>query len=311
MASSNRLQIASVEESTLGTTPGTPRMRLRHVTGESLNFRPIFVEPAELRADRMTGDSIDVGSQNDGGNTYELTYPFPSSPKDSDIKSALYNTWTQMAERYNDGTADSVITDVATTNTVLTVTTGTAFVAGQLVRFTGFGVTGNNGVFKCTTGSATVPQFVGSGITNETAPPAAARVKVVGFAGASGDITATATGLGSTSLNFTTLGLNVGQWIKVGGTGSGNRFATEALNTWIRITAIAATGLTCDNLPSAWTTDAGTSKTIKVWFGDVTKNGTTQLGQTIEKGFLGQTTPTYIVHTGMVANKYELTIPAQ
>lgn len=311
MASSNRLQIASVEESTLGTTPGTPRMRLRHVTGESLNFRPIFVEPAELRADRMTGDSIDVGSQNDGGNTYELTYPFPSSPKDSDIKSALYNTWTQMAERYNDGTADSVITDVATTNTVLTVTTGTAFVAGQLVRFTGFGVTGNNGVFKCTTGSATVPQFVGSGITNETAPPAAARVKVVGFAGASGDITATATGLGSTSLNFTTLGLNVGQWIKVGGTGSGNRFATEALNTWIRITAIAATALTCDNLPSAWTTDAGSSKTIKVWFGDVTKNGTTQLGQTIEKGFLGQTTPTYIVHTGMVANTYELTIPAQ
>ena len=310
MTTSNRLQIASVAETTLGTTPTTPRMRLRHVTGESLNFRPVFVDPAELRSDRMTGDSIKVSTQNDGGLNYEFSYPVPSSPRDIDLKSALYNTWTQMAERDNDGTADSVITDVATTNTVLTVTTGTAFVANQLVRFTGFGVTGNNGVFKCTTGSATVPRFAGSGITNETAPPAAARVKVVGFVGDSGDITATATGLGSTVLDFTTLNLNVGQWIKVGGTGSGNRFATEALNTWIRITAIAATALTCDNLPSTWTTDSGTSKTIKVWFGDIIKNGTTQLGQTIEKGFLGQTSPTYIIHTGMVVNQYQLTIPA-
>lgn len=311
MPSSNRLQIASVVESTLGTTPGTPRMRLRHVTGESLNYRPTFVDPAELRSDRMTGDSIQVGTQNDGGITYEMTYPFPSSPKSSDIESAMYSTWSLMAERSNDGTADSVITDVATTNTVLTVSTGTAFVAGQLVRFTGFTVTGNNGVFKCTTGSATVPRFVGSGITDEAAPPAAARVKVVGFQGASGDITATATGLGSTALDFTTLGLTVGQPIKIGGSATADKFATAACNVWARITAISATALTLDNLPSTWTTDSGTSKTIKVWFGDPIKNGTTQLGQTIEKGFLGQGTPTYIVHTGMVVNTYEVTIPTQ
>lgn len=311
MASSNRTRLTSVIESTVGTTPTTPRMREMTVTGEGLNLRPMFVDPAELRSDRMTGDSILVGQQSDGTINYEMTYPLPNTPKDVDIRSALYAAWTQMAERDNDGTADSVITDVATLNTVLTVTTGTAFVASQLVRLTGFGVTGNNGVFACTTGSATVPRFVGSGITNETAPPAAARVKVVGFIGASGDITATATGLGSTSLNFTTLGLVVGQWIKIGGTGSGNRFATEALNTWVRVTAIAAAALTCDNLPSAWTTDSGTSKTIKVWIGDTVKNGTTQVGQTIEKGFLGQDTPTYIVYAGDVVNTYEITIPAQ
>lgn len=306
MTSSNRVQLTTVEETTLGTTPTTPRMRLRHMTGESLAFSPLFVEPAELRSDRMTGDSILVGTQSNGGINYEWTYPFPGSPKDTDIKSALYNTWTNTATRDNDGTADSVITDVATTNTVLTCTTGTAFVAGQLVRFTGFGVANNNGVFACTTGSATVPRFVGSGITNETAPPGTARVKVVGFIGASGDITATATGLGSTALDFTTLGLAVGQWIKVGGTATADKFATAALNTWIRITAIAATALTCDNLPSAWTTDSGTSKTIKVWLGDTIKNATTQLGQTIERGYMGQTTPTYIVQTGMVVAQYSL-----
>jgi hypothetical protein len=52
---------------------------------------------------------------------------------------------------------------------------------------------------------------------------------------------------------------------------------------------IAAAKLTLDNLPTGWTTDAGTSQTVKVWFGDQLKNGTTQFGQTIERGFLART----------------------
>ena len=74
-------------------------------------------------------------------------------------------------------------------------------------------------------------------------------MKVVGFQAASGDITATATGLGSTSLDFTTLGLAVGQWIKIGGSATADKFATAALNSTARITAIAATALTLDHLP--------------------------------------------------------------
>ena len=57
-------------------------------------------------------------------------------------------------------------------------------------------------------------------------------VKVVGFQGATGDVTATATGLGSTLLDFTTLGLSAGQWIWVGGDTSGVKFATAACNGW-------------------------------------------------------------------------------
>ncbi|TGV23899.1 hypothetical protein EN811_31160, partial [bacterium M00.F.Ca.ET.168.01.1.1] len=93
--------------------------------------------------------------------------------------------------------------------------------------------------------------YVGSGITDEAAPAAAARMKVVGFQGSSGDITATSTGIGSTTLDFTTLGLTVGQWIKIGGIAAGEQFATAALNTFARITAIAANALTLDNLPAA------------------------------------------------------------
>lgn len=312
MASANRTQISSVVETTLGTVPNTPRMRLRTVDGESLNYRPTFVDPEDLRSDRMTGDSIMTGTQNDGGLNYKLNYPYPAAPQDVDLQSAFYAPWTSTNSRDNDGTADSVITDVATTNTVVTMTTGTSFTAKALYRFTGFAVTGNNGVFACTTASATVPRFVGSGITNESAPLAAARIKEVGFIGDSGDINATSTGLSSTTTDFTTFaGLAVGKWIKIGGTGASFRFVTSALNTWVRVTAVTATTVTFDNRPSGWTTETGTALTIKFWYGDQIKNGTTQVSQTIERGFLGQTVPTYIVHKGMVVGQYQLSITAK
>lgn len=312
MSSSNRMQLASVKEVTLGTTPTTPRMRLRRDTGEGLKWVPTFVDSGERRADRMNAPPIKTGEQSDGTINFELSFPYQDSPECVDIQSAMYNTWSNTNSRDNDGTADSVITDVATAGTVLTVTTGQAFVASELYKFSGFTVTGNNGRFKCTTGSATVPAFVGSGITDEAAPPAAARVKCIGFEGAAGDITATATGLASTLLNFTTLvDLVPGRWIKIDSTTAAYGFATAALNTFMRITAVTANAITLDNRPSGWTTDNGATKTIRVYVGDQIKNGTTQIGQTMEKGFLDQTTPTYIVQPGMVASQYQMTLEAK
>lgn len=310
MTESNRLQITSVKEVTLGTTPGTPRMRKGRVTGESLVYKPDFVMSEEIRDDRMEADPIKVGESNSGGLNIELSYPVPDSPLSTTLESAFAAAWSNTNSRDNDGTADSVITGVAATGGVITVTTGTAFVVGDLIRNSGFTNSGNNGLFAITTGSATVPAVGNTLLTDEAAPPAAARVKVVGFQGTSGDITATATGLGSTTLNFTTLtGLAIGKWVKIGGTGSGFRFATEACNVWGRITAITATDLTLDNLPATWTTDTGSGKTIRVFIGDQLKNGTTTIGQTFERGFLGQTVPTYVVQTGMVVNT--LSVPIQ
>lgn len=295
-----------VRETTPGTTPTTPRIRTMRITGESLQFNPTYVDSDEIRSDRMNNDPILVFQDSSGSLNFELSYPDDSTPLAEIFRSAFMNPWVETPTRDNDGVADSVITAVATAGTVVTVTTGAAFVAGQLVQFSGFGVAANNGIFKVTTGSATVPAFVGSGITDEAVPPAAAKMKVVGFVGAAADITATATGLGSTALNFTTLGLVVGQWIKIGGTAAGDKFATAALNDWMRITAITATALTLDNRPTGWTTDAGAGKTIKVWFGDQIRNGTLETAFTVERGFLGQTTPVYIVTKGMHVNSLSL-----
>jgi hypothetical protein len=307
MASANRLQMSSVEEVTLGTTPVTPRMRNRRITSHALKFTPTFVDSEERRPDGMESDPILTGTDSNGPINFEFHYPFPGSPMDSDIKSALRNTWTNTPSRDNDGTADSVITDIGTTTDTVACTTGPAFVAGHLVRFSGNTNSANDGVRKCTTGSATAPVFATSGFVADAAPSATSRMKVVGFVGASGDITATATGLASTALNFTTLGILVGGFGKIGGSAAGDKFATAALNVRVRVIAVTANAITLDNLPSGWATDAGTGKTIKFWFGDQIINGVTTLGQSIERGYLGQTAPTYIAQAGMVVNQYTQT----
>lgn len=307
MTSSNRVQVTSVREVTIGTTPNTPRMRTKRITGESLAYNQTFVDSDEIRSDRMMGDPSLVMQSAQGGINFEVSYPKPSSPLSEDIASAMFNDWVQTPERDNDGTADSVITDVAATG-VVTVTTGAAFAIGHLVQLSGFTNAGNNRIARITTGSATVPSVGAALLTAEAAPPATARMKVVGFAGVAGDITATASGLGSTTLDFTTLGLAVGMVVKIGGTAAGDKFATAACSGYARITAIAANALTLDTLPTGWTTDTGTGKTIKVWFGDYIKNGTTKISQTIERGFMAQTTPTYIVQRGMVVDQLSIDV---
>lgn len=313
MTDSNRLRLTYVEEVTLGTTPNTPRMRTARITGESLAWAPTTVQSEELRADRMNSDPIKINEANSGGINGELSFPVDGSVLSSWFKSLMCSTWSNTPVRDNDGAADSVITGVAASSDTYTVLTGAAFVAGHLVLASGFTNAGNNGLFRAESGSGATSLVVPSspGLTDEAAPPAAARLKVVGLMGASGDVTALADGLGSTSLDFTTLGLVVGQWIKIGGAADATTFgflvtagAVARRNAWARVAATpTATKLTLDNLPSGWTTDSGTSKTIQCFFGDQIKNGVATYGGTIERGFMGQTVPTYIIQRGMVAGE--------
>lgn len=302
-----------VREATPGTTPDTPRMRLVRLTGESLSFTPDYIDSAEIRSDRMLDQAIKVMQASQGGINFELSYPDDNSPASEIYRSAFFSAWVNTPTFDNDGTADSVITDAGTTTDTYAVASGgAAVVAGHLVRATGFTNSANNQVFKAVSSTATT--IVGSSLslTAETAPPATAKLKVIGVEGASGDITATSTGLGSTSLDFTTLGLAVGQLLLVGGSATANKFATAANNgAYIRITAITATALTCDNLPTGWTTDSGTGKTIRIGFGDQIKNGVDATSLSIEKGFMDQSVPTYIVNTGMQVNTIQHSITSR
>jgi len=304
MTDSNRVRLCSVREDTFGVTPDTPRMRTARMTGEGLQYQPQFVTSNELRSDRMNADPTKINETNQGPVNQELSYPVDRSPLSDWLASLMFNDWVNTPSRDNDGTADSVITGVAATGGIITVTNGPAFVAGHLIRNSGFGVAGNNGLFKLTTGSATVPAVGDTILTDEAAPPANARVKVVGLEGAAGDIETLADGLKSTALDFTLFGLVPGQWVKVGGTGSTFRFATAACNGYARISGpVTAHKIPLDNLPTGWGVDDGSGKKIRVFYGDQIRNGTTRISNTLERGFLGQAVPTYIAQRGMVVGQ--------
>ncbi len=306
MTSSNRVRLTGVAESALGTTPATPRMRKQRVTSIGLSFKPVYVDSDDIRDDRMSSDPILVGQTNDGQIGLEWHFPADGSLLSEQIKSAFGADWLNTPARDNDGIADSVITGVAATGGVVTVAAGAAFVVGHLVRFTGFGLAANNVIAKCTTGSTTAPAFAGAGLVDEAAPAARARIKTVGLEGASGDITALVDGLGSTALDFTTFSLSIGQWVKVGDVGAAYRFAAHNTNPiWVRVIGIAANKLTLDNLPAAWAADTGAGKTIRLFFGDVIRNGVSVYGLTLERGFMGQGVPTYIKQAGMRVNTLE------
>lgn len=319
MTSANRVVAKYVIESTAGETPVTPRMKTIRMTGESLMGAPTYVDSDEIRADRMMADPIMVGQDSSGSINFEQSYPHPKTFLSDVIKAVLFSEWINTPERDNDGTADSVITAVTGTTDVFTVTTGDAFLANHLLKASGFETSANNGVFKVTTGGTTSVTVLGANLVTEAAPLATARLKVVGYEATSGDVTALADGLGSTTLDFTTLNLPIGSWIKIGGAADATQFAflvtagaPARAAAWARVSAApTATKLTLDNLPANWTTDSGTGKTIRIWFGDLIKNGVTPVPMTIERGFLGQAVPTYIVNRGMQAGQMDLTWTAK
>lgn len=268
----NRASFALGAEASVGVLPGSPVAYKYPLRGESGGNVLNYEESGEFTDDRLTTPHDLVSEDANFGFDVNMR----CETFDPLIAAAFYNSWDQAPSRDNGATADSQITDVAASTGTFTVATGTAFVASQLIMSRGFTNSGNNlaTARKLTGGSATTA-VIGAGIlTDESAPPAYAQIYVVGFEGASGDITATSTGLGSTALDFTTLtNLKRGSWIKIGGTGAGNRFATEALNVWVRVTAIAANAVTCDNLPSGWATDSGAGKTIKVFTTEILNIG--------------------------------------
>jgi len=74
LASTGRLQMRYIKESTYGTTPGAGNCRNLRITGESLNFDLSKEESKELRSDRQVGGATTVDAQAAGGLNFHLQY---------------------------------------------------------------------------------------------------------------------------------------------------------------------------------------------------------------------------------------------
>lgn len=191
------------------------------------------------------------------------------------------------------------------------------FLAGQLVLASGFTNAANNGV-KTVSSAAAASLVVAEDLVDEAAPPSDAKLDVVGFQAASGDLNITASAssivMDSTALDFTTLGLTVGEWIFVGGDTAATRFVNNEPG-YARIKSIAANALAFDD--TTWTpvTETGTGLTIRLFFGMVLRNEKTaalikrrsfQLERSLGEDSNG-TQSEYL--EGAIANEFTLNIP--
>lgn len=313
MSDAVRTQIGIVEEVVMGTTPATPAFETLRVTIPNLAGSKSTKVSNELAADRRIKDRITVGFQSGGDIGQEVSY----GAQDTLIRGSMFSEWNWAPVRNNNGTADSIITDVTATDVTVLASNGTQFRAGvfapgHLVRTSGFTNAGNNALRRAGAGTIDTDLKLAGG-TIEGAPPGTARAKVIGFQGVAGDITATAGGLGSTALDFTTLGLVAGMWLWVGGTTAATFFATAGVGGWCRIGVggIAATALTFDVKPATWGVDAGAAKTISVFFGDYIREGTTKRTYTVEQQFQDLVIPTFEYYRGMVPTMFELDVKQQ
>lgn len=306
MSDTNRVKLAVVEEVTQGTTPATPAFEeIRNTSQPDLAFTPTSVDSDEIRADRQTLGPILVGAESGGSYNFEMSF----ESQDTLLEGVMASRWVNKPSRILTS-GGSEVGAVDATDFIVSVVAGDAFVEGMLVRTSNFAETGNNKLFRALTGTTTSVVKT-SGNTVEASPPDDATVRAVGFEGDTDDIVATATGLTSTLLDFTTLELTAGQWIKIGGSVAINQFGTAVLNDWVRVTSVAANVLTLEQLPSGWTTDTGSGKEIMIFFGDYIVNGTTEIFYTLERTYTDHSPVDYEYQTGMEAGNYSINAPNQ
>lgn len=162
----------------------------------------------------------------------------------------------------------------------------------SLVYASGYANAANNGMHVLTADTASSGTSItcgGSSTVAETAP-ANSKLQVAGIRASAGDISlSVSSGVGTLAsaadIDFTTLGLTVGQFVHVGGLTSTNQFGSTAAADgtrsvgYARITAIAASALTLDKLStllvaSDGTDDgnAGTNIAVDILFGQFIRN---------------------------------------
>jgi len=213
----------------------------------------------------------------------------------------------------------NVTSATAATDVFATSATAVAFnLAGLLVKASGFGQAANNTVHRVVSADG-AGVTVGNGLVDEGAPPATAKLQVVGYEAATADFAITVTGnvvrLTSGANVLASLGLIPGEWIFIGGdTLADNRFANNV--GFARILTVSAGALVFDDVTwSEPVAETSTGKEIRIWFGDVLKNENTrelikrrsyQLERTLGEGENG-TQAEYL--EGAVSNEFALNIP--
>lgn len=215
------------------------------------------------------------------------------------------------------GDAKAVTAVASDTGFALAGGAAMGFKTGHIVLTSGFGSAANNGRKILTGASATA--LNAAGLAAEAAPPSWATIKAVGFRFAAGVASLVAPvgdlpRLTISAGSFADLGLIAGEWVYLGGDVASTRLGVTG---FARIKSVTDTLMIFDKVDwPADTADAGTGKTLELYFGDVLKNEkdpalilhrSVQLRRTLGKDADGVQSE-YL--KGAFANQFTLTVPS-
>lgn len=144
-----------------------------------------------------------------------------------------------------------------------------------LVYARGFNIAGNNGLKVLTADPAAgATALTAAGVVVEVlAANDLVTVDVAGYRAAVGTIAIDAQGnLTSTGVDFTTLGIVVGQQIHIGGQDLAHQFTNAANTGFARVAVIAAGKLTLAKKDAAFVPEAAAGLTIDILFGSFVRN---------------------------------------
>lgn len=154
-----------------------------------------------------------------------------------------------------------------------------SFVVGQLIFAENFGDAGNNGLKNVTSASAT-DVGVSQALVDDVSPSADAIFRTVGFQFDSATVDVDVSGdlpklsRASGAVDWTTIGLNAGDFIYVGGDGAITDFVNTENNGFGRIKSITASEIIFDKFDATMVTETGTGLTVQIFFGDRINNDT-------------------------------------
>jgi len=305
MSDTNRVAVRAVKEVTYGIVPTAPFLRdIPYSGAPNLGFVPETVVSELIRSDRQIDDLVLVGAEAAGDFNSELAFGI----HDYLFEGAWFNTF-QVRNKWTNTEEETQIT--AVTATQFTVTNeGFTPVINDIVRGQGFTNAANNGYHIVNGAPTTTAVTVATALTIEASPPLRARLHTVGRRSAAGDLDLTITGstgtLASTVLNFTTLGLQAGDWVKLAGFS-----ATPANNGWYRISVTpTATLLTFGIVPTGAATEAPAGA-VDVYMGERLTNSTTRISYTLEEEFADHSPVTFQYFRGMMVDGLTLTAEPQ
>ncbi len=307
MSDTNRVAIRAIKETALGVPPVAPDLQTLAITGApSLAFAPETVESELIRSDRQLDDLPLVGGEAGGDINSEHAFEV----HDLLLEGAIFNLFQDRYDRKNNEATTDITGVTGGTEEVTVTDLGDAPAVDSIVRHTGFSVPANNGFFTVASVTGNTAYVVNENLEDET-PPSGAQTHEVGVRGAAGDIVATVTpnGISSTVLDFTTLDLQGGDWIKLLG------FDGVPVNDdWVRIAdgGVSTNAILFDTVPTGWGADTPVGS-VDIYFGERLLNGIDRQSYFLEEEFGGTTPddPTYQYFSGMVIDGFTLTAAAQ